>query len=89
MSHPFLLDASPVASLRRKYGLSRQQAGQKLKMPRRHVALLEMQTQGIPAFVLDAIDRALSPDAQTQLDFLELVLNQAGAIGNVNAPGLR
>ncbi|MHB8355134.1 MAG: helix-turn-helix domain-containing protein [Vulcanimicrobiaceae bacterium] len=40
------LDPSPVAKLRRTYGLSRQEAGQHLGTPGRYIAALDMSTNG-------------------------------------------
>jgi hypothetical protein len=37
-------------------------------MQRRQIAVLEMQTQAVPPFVLDAIEQALSPSNFEQLD---------------------
>ena len=50
------LKPSPIAALRRRYGLSRRQAALRLGMNPRHFAALEMRSAGVPRCTLDAME---------------------------------
>jgi hypothetical protein len=56
LMNSYPLKSSPIAALRRRYGLSRRGAAMRLGINPRHLAALEMRTSGVPETTLDAME---------------------------------
>lgn len=62
---------SPIADIRRRYGLTRSEAAARMQIPKRLLAAIEMRTHAVPTDILEAVNRMLSPVGYHQISLWE------------------